>query len=332
VRYYITPSIIVFGNANMKKLLLLLFSVFLLFPIVIYFGNLADIPAAKKVVVCLRDLAGMSTSKEITEKTKAEIIKVPAPYNHIGLVESWRNLGASNFADLLQIVAAQGKQEAWQTSAGDFLNDALYSSAFFSPAWSFWQARQEKLSLVGYYQPWLDVLLLMQIAEVDGSYKAVAIGITEPSMSLTANTPATMAQELTTHLQRAEQLFQTASQNPDTIDGMLNTTVVEKAKTRLIQYTTDLRNKLATNSEKPILTWLDDVRSGKIQINRISNDWLKQLQPVQLIKINEDNWLLAASVPKQSEQILLVRLHISNHQAQSMEIKIWDAANAGGVQ
>jgi hypothetical protein len=141
-----------------------------------------------------------------------------------------------------------------------------------------------------------------------------------------------MAQELTTHLQRAEQLFQTASQNPDTIDGMLNTTVVEKAKTRLIQYTTDLRNKLATNSEKPILTWLDDVRSGKIQINRISNDWLKQLQPVQLIKINEDNWLLAASVPKQSEQILLVRLHISNHQAQSMEIKIWDAANAGGVQ
>ena len=179
----------------MKKILLLLFSVFLLFPIAIYFGNLADIPAAKKIVVCLRDMAGMSTSKELTAEAKAEIMKVPAPYIHVGLVESWRNLGAGSFADLLQIVAAQGKQEAWQSSAGNFLNDALHSSAFFSPAWSFWQARQEKLSLVGYYQPWLDVLLLMQIAEVDGSYKVVAIGITEPNTSFTANTPAEMEHE-----------------------------------------------------------------------------------------------------------------------------------------
>ena len=113
---------------------------------------------------------------------------------------------------------------------------------------------------------------------------------------------------------------------------MLNATIVEKVKNSLIQYVSDLRNKLATSSEKPILVWLDNVRSGKIQINQISTNWLKQLQPTQLIKINDNNWLLAASAPKQSEQILLTRLHISNHQAQAVEIKIWDAANAGGIQ
>lgn len=313
----------------MKKILLLLFSVFLLFPIAIYFGNLADIPAAKKVVVYLRNVARMSTSKELTAEKKARVMKVPAPYNHIGLVESWRNVGASDFADLLQIIAAQGKQEAWQTSVGDFLNNPLHSAAFFSPAWSFWQSQQEKISLVGYYQPWLDILLVMQIDEVDGNYKAVAIGITEPSKPLSADNPTAMAQELTTRLQRAEQLFQAASKNPDALDGMLNAVTIEKAKTYLIQYVGDLRNKLFASQERPILAWLDNVRFLKIPINQAPNDWLKQLQAVQLVKISEDNWLLAASAPNQSEQILLARLHISKHQARATDIKIWDATNAG---
>ncbi len=313
----------------MKKFLLLLFSVLLLFPIAIYFGNLAELSTAKKVVVYLRNFAGMSTSKELTEQAKAQIMKVPSPYNHIGLVESWRNVGASDFTDLLQIIAAQGKQEAWQTSAGDFLNDPLHSAAFFSPAWSFWQSQQENISLVAYYQPWLDILLLMQIAEVDGSYKAVAIGISEPSTTLASDNPTAMAQELTARLHHAEQLFQSVSRNPDTLDGMLNATVIEKAKTNLIQYASNLRNKLLASQERPILAWLDNVRFLKIPINQASNDWLKQLQAVQLVKISEGNWLLAASAPNQSEQILLARLHIINHQAQATEIKIWDAANTG---
>ena len=84
----------------------------------------------------------------------------------------------------------------------------------------------------------------MQIVEVNGSDKVVAIGITESNGLLTANTPTLMVQTLTTRLQHAEQLFQSATQNPDTIDTMLSTTVVEKAKTNLKQYVGDLRNKL----------------------------------------------------------------------------------------
>ena len=115
----------------MKKFLLLLFTVFLLLPIAIYFGNLADIPTAKKIVICLRNFAGMSTSKELIDSTEIENIKVPAPYNHIGLVESWRGLGYSSFTDLLQITAAQGKQETRQNTAENFLNDSLTFCRFF---------------------------------------------------------------------------------------------------------------------------------------------------------------------------------------------------------
>jgi hypothetical protein len=48
----------------MKKFLLIIIGVLLLLPTVIYFGNLADIPEAKEIIVHLRDLVGMSAEKE----------------------------------------------------------------------------------------------------------------------------------------------------------------------------------------------------------------------------------------------------------------------------
>jgi hypothetical protein len=325
----------------MKKFLLLLFSMLLLFPVAIYFGNLADVPASKKAIIYLRDLVGMSTTKVTTDSDKTKILKIPTPYNHVGLVESWRNLGIINFADLLQIISAPGKYEAWQTSIGSFLGDPLHSMAFFSSSWSFWQTKQEKLSLIGYYQPWIDVLMLIQTAEVNGNYKAVAIGITAPENTINPTTATAMAHELSTRLQRAEQAFQTTANNPDAIDEMLNPVTIKKSETLLNQYTDDLRNKLATNStEYPslaILAWLDAVRAGQIEevqelTSSISNEWLKQLQPVQLIKIDAEHWLLAASDNTQAERVLLAELHIAEHKAIATEVRLWDAATVGVTQ
>lgn len=324
----------------MKKILLLLFSMLLLFPVAIYFGNLADVPASKKVIVYLRDLVGMSTTKVATDPTKAKILKIPAPYSHVGLVESWRNLGIINFTDLLQIMSASGKYETWQASIGSFLGDPLHSAAFFSSSWSFWQTKQGKLSVIGYYQPWIDVLMLIQIAEVNGNYKAVAIGITEPGNAINSTTTTAMAQELSTRLQHAEQAFQTAANNPDTIDGMLNPISIKKSENLLDQYVDDLRKKLATNStEYPslaILAWLDTVRTGQVkkvqEFASASNEWLKQLHPVQLVKVDAEHWLLAASDNTQAERILLAELHIFEHKALITEIQLWNAATAGAAQ
>lgn len=327
----------------MRKFLFLLLGVFLLFPVAIYFGNLADIPASKSVIVYLRDLVGMSASKETTDSDKkAEVIKIPAPYSHIGLVEAWRNLGTSNFADLLQLMAVPGNHDRWQAATEDFLNNPLHSAAFFSSSWSFWQAQQEKLNLIGYYQPWIDVFLLIQVAEVDGNYKAVAIGMTEPSSTISATTPTTVAQELTARLQHAEQTFQSVIQNPNAIDKMLNPEVIKKSKNSLNQYVNDLRNKLAVNNSEnqnrsAILEWLNALQTGQVkevqQLAPVSNEWLKQLQVVQLLKMDSEHWLLAACDPSQAERVLLVQLHISDHKALATEIQIWDAATAaGGVQ
>ena len=325
----------------MKKILFLLFSVLLLFPVAIYIGNLAEIPASKKVIVYLRDLVGMSTTKTTTDSSKTDVLKIPAPYNHVGLVESWRNLGTGNFADLLQIMSAPGKHDAWQASMGEFMmGDPLHSAAFFSSSWSFWQANQEKLSLIAYYQPWIDVLLLIQIAEVNGSYKAVAIGIKEPGSTITATTPTTMAEALTQRLQRAEQAFQDVTKNPDTIDGMLNSSVIKKSKNKLDQYVSLLRNNLAsTSTENPslaILAWLDEARAGQVEevqeLIPVPNEWLKQLQPVLLLKIDSDHWLLAASDSTQAERVLLVELQITEHKALATEIQFWDAATVGDPQ
>lgn len=312
----------------------------LLFPIAIYVGNITDVPASKKVIVYLRDLAGMSTSKSTTLAVKSKILKIPSPYNHVGLAESWRKLGANNFADLLAIISAPGKHDAWQASIGDFLKDSLHSAAFFSSSWCFWQTTHEKLSLIGYYQPWIDVMILIQIAEVNGSYKAESIGMIELKNTTTPTTVSAMAQELGIRLQRAEQAFQSLSTNPDSIDSMLNPVTIKKSRLALNEYVVDLRKKLSTNStESPslaILAWLDAVRSGQIdtvkQLIPGSEDWFKHLQAVQLIKIDPERWLLAASDIRLPGRILLAELKIVDHKALASEVRLWDAATAGDKQ
>lgn len=327
----------------MKKISFLLLGVFLLFPVAIYVGNLADIPASKKVVVYFRDLIGLSDSQETTDFAKVEIIKMPATYSHVGLVESWRDLGTSNFADLLQLITTPDNHDKWRTVTDGFLSDPLHSAAFFSSSWSFWQAQQEKLTLIGYYQPWIDVLLFIQVAEVNGSYKAVAIGVTEPkNATIAPTTPTAMAQELTARLGRAEQVFQSVIQNPNALDNMLNPAVVEKSAISLDLYVSDLRSKLAANNSgnqdrSAILDWLNALQTGQVKevqaLTAVSNDWLKQLQVVELVKIDAEQWLLAASNPSQAERVLLVQLRISDHKALVTEVQIWDAATAaGGVQ
>jgi hypothetical protein len=314
----------------MKKILLIISSVFLLFPSAIYFGNLADIPEAREVVVYLRDLVGMSATKDAS----VDVEKIPAPYTHNGLVESWRNLGVSNFTDLLLLITTPRSRDTWQTNAGDFLDDPLPSTAFFSSSWSFWQKQQEKLTMIGYYQPWIDVLLLIQVAEIEGSYKAVAFGITEPSSLISSTTPTAMAQELTTRLEYAEHTFRAVVDHPDTLVGMFNPSVIKKSQTLLNQYVTDLRGKLATNDSEnqhraAILQWLNRVQTGQLKEGELaqqSNEWLKQLQPVRLLKIDSEHWLLAASNSTQTERVLLVELRITEHKAQATDIQIWDAA------
>ncbi|MDD1615355.1 MAG: hypothetical protein CG439_429 [Methylococcaceae bacterium NSP1-2] len=324
----------------MKKILLIISSVFLLFPAAIYFGNLADIPEAREIIVYLRDLVGMSATKEPISPASVDVEEIPTAYTHIELVESWRNLGASNFTNLLQLIATPRSRDAWQANAGNFLDDPLHSAAFFLSSWHFWQVQQEKLSLIGYYQPWIDVLLLIQVAEVEGSYKAVAIGITEPSSVISSTTPTAMAEELTARLKRAEHTFHTVIDNPDTLVGMLNPTVAKKSQNLLNQYVTDLGGKLITNNSEnqnrsAILEWLNTVQAGQFKEGELvqqSNEWLKKLQPVRLIKIDSEHWLLAASNSTQAERVLLVQLRVTEHKAQPTEVRIWDAATIKNTQ
>jgi hypothetical protein len=324
----------------MKKLSLLLCGVFLLFPVIIYVGNLADNPESKKVIIYLRDLVGMTTSKESTNTEESSIEEIPTSYRYIGLVDTWRNLGAGNFSDLLQMIATPHSRDVWQASAGDLFADSLHSAAFFSSSWSFWQTQQGKLNLIAYYQPWIDVLLLIQVSELDGHYKAIAIGITEPNDSVTVATPAAMAQQLNSRLKHAEQIFRVATENPEATAKMLTPAAVKKSQTSLIQYTNKLRNNLAVSDSEnqnrsAILEWLNALRAGQIkevqELAQSSNDWLKQLQAVQLLKIDSENWLLAASDRSQPERILLVQLRITEHKAKATDIEIWDAATAGDV-
>jgi hypothetical protein len=323
----------------MKKILLLLFGVFLLFPIIIYFGNLTDVPVSREIIVYLRNLVGMSASKTTDNIANADIEKAPESYAQLGLVESWRTMGTSGFSDLLLLTATPASYTTWQAVAGDFLSDPLHSTAFFSSSWGFWQAKRGKLHLVGYYQPWIDVMLLMQITELNGNYQATAIGITEPSSPLTANTPNAMAQQLTARLQRAEQIFRTAMQNPDAIVTMLTPTAVKKSQDSLNQYVTELRKQLAdqqTIDRLAVLEWLDAVQAGEIkevqELAQASSAWIKQLQPIQLLKIDTEHWLLAAINPNQAERVLLVELHIAKHKAQATDVQLWDAATIRGVQ
>lgn len=319
----------------MKKILLIISSVFLLFPAAIYFGNLADIPEAREAIVYLRDLVGMSATKEPISSASVDVEKTPTAYTHIRLVESWRNLGASHFTDLLQLATPRSR-DTWQANAGNFLDDSQQSAAFFLSSWHFWQAEQEKLSLIGYYQPWIDVLLLIQVAEVEGSYKAVAIGITEPSSVISSTTPTAIAQELTDRLKRTEHTFRAIIDNPDTLVGMLNPTVAKKSQNFLNQYAANLSGKLITNNSEnqdrsAILEWLNTVQTGQFKEGELaqqSNEWLKQLQPVQLLKVDSEHWLLAASNYTQTERVLLVKLRITKRKAQATEILIWDAATA----
>jgi hypothetical protein len=280
----------------------------------------------------------MSASKEATNSDDINIEAIPASYAHIGLVESWRYLGAGNFADLLQLIATQPGPEAWKVAAGDFLADSLHSAAFFSSSWSFWQAQQGKLKLVGYYQPWIDVLLLIQVSELEGSYTAIAIGMTEPNDTVAPTTPTAMAQELSLRLKHAEQVFRVATQNPEATAKMLTPSVVKKSQDCLNQYVAVLRNALAVTGlenqdRSAILEWLSAVRAGQIkevqELAQSSTDWLKQLQPVQLLKIDSEHWLLAASDRSQTERILLVQLQVTEHKAKATEVQIWDAATAG---
>lgn len=322
----------------MKKIAFLLLGVCLLFPAALYVGNLADIPASKNLLAYFRDEAEPSTTPEKTPTTKVEPIKMPATYSHVGIVQSWRDLGASNFADLLQLIAATpDNQDKWRTATDGFLGNPLHSAAFFSSSWSFWQARQEKLTLIGYYQPWIDVLLLMQVAEVNGSYKAIAMGITVPNASTAPTTPTAMAQQLTTRLERAEHAFQTAVQNPNAIVNMLTPEAVEKSANSLDLYISDLRSKLATNNAQnpdytAILDWLTALETGQVNEVQQPTDWLKQVRVVELVKIDAQQWLLAASTPSEAERVLLMQLRISDGKAIATEIKLWDAASAGGVQ
>lgn len=326
----------------MKKISFLLLGVCLLFPAALYLGNIADIPVSKKLVVYLRDVVGLSTSQKTPNSATVAVVKMPATYSHFGLVQSWRDLGSSNFADLLQLIAATpDNQEKWRAATDGFLSNPLHSAAFFSSSWSFWQVPQEKLTLIGYYQPWIDVLLLIQVAEVNGSYKALAIGITEPNASTAPTTPTAMAQQLTARLERAEHAFQTAILNPNAIANMLNPESVEKSANNLDLYISDLRSKLSANNAQnqdrsAILDWLTALQTGQVkevqQLTSASNEWLKQLQVVELLKIDAEQWLLAASASSEAERVLLVQLRISGGKALVTEIKMWDAATAGGAQ
>lgn len=323
----------------MKKVLLLICGIFLLFPAAIYLGNLAGYPEAKRVMVYFQDFAGMPAAEETPPAVRV-VEKIPVAYAQLGLVESWRNLAAGGFSDILQIIGTPDIRNSWQANAGDFLGDALHSEAFFSSSWSFWQMKQDKLSLIGYYQPWIDVLLLVQVAEVNGNYQAIAIRITEPNSAKTGISVTLLAQELTARLQRAEQAFQAAVDHPNTITAMLKPEATKKSQDVLNQYVAELRGKLVANSagnQAPaaILSWLDAVRTEQIKagvLTQQSSGWLKQLQPVQLTAIDPEHWLLAAVSRNQAERILLVQLQVKEQKAQATELQIWDAATAGGVQ
>jgi hypothetical protein len=64
----------------------------------------------------------------------------------------------------------------------------------------------------------------------------------------------------------------------------------------------------------------------------VPNEWLKQLQPVLLLKIDSEHWLLAASDSTQAERILLAELQITGHKVVATEIQFWDAATVGDAQ
>ena len=324
----------------MKKILYVILAVCLLLPELIYVGHLANIPVATEMVMDFQELTEITIIDEESGPPKNEIKKIPASYTHLGLVESWRTMATSSFGDFLQLAATNETRKIWQASAGDFLGDSLHSTAFFSSSWSFWQAPQGKLNLIGYYQPWLDLLLLIQVAEVQGSYQVEGIGITEPHSAIVSSTPAATAQKLTRNLQQAEQAFQAAVKNPNLIKTMLTTATAKSAQSLLNEYVMELRSKLATDgtgkqAHPEILAWLDAVRTGQIkrrELARESGAWLQQLQPVQLIQIDAEHWLLAAVNSTQTERVLLVQLHVNAQEVEAKEVQIWDAATVGGAK
>lgn len=324
----------------MKKISVLLFSLFLLLPIFIYFGNLADLPASRTVIIYLRDLVGMSASKKADKPSKKAIEKITASHAQIGLIKAWRNLAMLGINDLLHVAASTEVNQAWQTSANEFLNHPLFATAFFSSSWNFWQVQQDKLNLVAYYQPWIDVLLLMKVAKTNGNYQITAIGITQPSSILSASSATVTAQELTKRLEKAEQQFQRIAQHPDELNTMLSPNVIKKSQDVLQQYVNDTRNKLSAenskNSRLAILEWLDAAQTGQIkdlqEQSEANRNWLKQLQIVQLTKLDGDNWLLSVTNPNQAERILIAQLKITERNAQTKDIHIWDAATSGVVQ
>ena len=321
----------------MKKISVLLFSLFLSLPIFIYFGNLADLPISRSVIIHLRDLVGMSAHQKTDKPAKQSIEKITASHAPIGLIEAWRNLAMLGINEVLKISATAGVNQAWQTSSNDFLTHPLFATAFFSSSWSFWQIQQDKLSLVAYYQPWIDMLLIMQVSQTNGAYEITAVGITEPSNPLSTTDTATTVQELNKRLEKAEQTFQHIAQHPNELNVMLSPALLKKSQTLLQQYVNDVRNKLSTDQSKncrlAILEWLDAAKTGQIKelqdILETDRDWLKHLQIVQLTKLDADHWLLSATNPQQTERILIAQLKITEHKAQTKELQIWDAAMSG---
>lgn len=323
----------------MKKISVLLFSLLLLFPVLIYVGNLADLSFSKTVIVYLRDLVGMSASKETIQPVKKQIEKIIPSHAHIGLINAWRNLAMTGFDDVLQVAATPETLQAWQSNTANFLNEALFATAFFSSSWNFWQVQQDKLSLVAYYQPWVDVLLLLEITEVNANYKITTIGLTE-AKALTSTSPVATAQELSKRLNKAEQVFQSVAKNPTLLHKMLTSELAKTSQDNLQQYVNDIRNKLnsesAKNTRLAILDWLDAVQTGQLKdiqdLPKTERDWLTQLQIVQLTKLDAENWLLSVTNPNQAERVLIAQLQITDRKAQTKELQIWDAATIGRTQ
>ena len=200
-------------------------------------------------------------------------VPVPAAYTCAGQVEAWRNLGAVDFAYLLKMAATPRGREDWLAVAGDFPGDRLHASAFFSSAWTFLYAPEGKLRAVAFYQPWIDVLMLIRVGEVEGDSLVTALSLSGPAAAapVIPSTPAAMAGELTDRLRRADGVFREAAVKPAAEVWKMDAAGAARAQAALNGHVETMRARLAPEGDrkgaavrKAVTAWMEDVRAGRV--------------------------------------------------------------------
>ena len=149
------------------------------------------------LLLCI--LANVSADISITERN--------------GLLRTFQNLAILDGNAAIDVWAAPDVAEKWKKEASEVLGNPLISAAFLAPAMMLAGPEDSKISVGGYFNPWINALLILKI---DKTAKGLRITDTDlkmlsKSMALQGKGPDELAKILLSRFKKARSQIKTAA-------------------------------------------------------------------------------------------------------------------------